>query len=158
MVTILELTVPWNSTSSISNGRNRKQNKAYYQFLASDLHQHGFRVQLLTIEIGCLAIGHYMDQAYMLASSVLLQSPHLKTDEWSWREHQRQQSPGAILFRARSIPQWSLYITVHLSSLFIFLSFFFFFLPCQGFVQSTVSEAPFCIHIIIYHYYTIYLC
>jgi hypothetical protein len=41
-VTILELTVPWNSTSSLDNARSRKENMPNYQLLTSDLSTQGY--------------------------------------------------------------------------------------------------------------------
>lgn len=105
-VTILELTVPWNSTSSISNARNRKQNKSNYQFLTSDLHQLGFQVQLLTIEIGCL--GHYTDQAYASLKCAAPKSSSKDRRVVLERASKVAISGSHTIFRARSIPEWSL--------------------------------------------------
>ena len=105
-VTILELTVPWNSTSSISNARNRKQNKSNYQFLASDFHQLGFQVQLLTIAIGCL--GLYTDQAYASLKCAAPKSSSKDRRVVLERASKVAISGSHTIFRARSIPEWSL--------------------------------------------------
>ena len=74
--TMLELTVPWNNLASIKNVRARKQGKTNYQLLASDLSAHGYQVQLLTIEIGCL--GHYTHEAY---TALRLATPQSKASD-----------------------------------------------------------------------------
>ena len=104
LVTILELTVPWNSSSSIENARVRKQAKASYQFLASDLHAKGFKVNLLTIEIGCL--GHYTNDAY---STLKTAAPSSSSKDR--RAALQQAAKAAIagshtIFKARSVNQW----------------------------------------------------
>jgi hypothetical protein len=55
-ITVLELTMPWNSSQSIQEAGTRKQRKVNYQYLASDLTSQGYTVQILTLEIMCL--GH----------------------------------------------------------------------------------------------------
>ena len=40
-VTLLELTVPWNSATSLASAKSRKQNKPSYQLLMSDLSHRG---------------------------------------------------------------------------------------------------------------------
>ena len=104
LATILELTVPWNSSSSIENARVRKQAKASYQFLASDLHAKGFKVNLLTIEIGCL--GHYTNDAY---STLKTAAPSSSSKDR--RAALQQAAKAAIagshtIFKARSVNQW----------------------------------------------------
>ena len=53
---LLELTVPTNSPTGISQARSRKQNKPDYLFLVSDLGGMGWSTQYDTVEIG--SIGH----------------------------------------------------------------------------------------------------
>ena len=63
-VTLLELTVPWNSATTLASAKSRKWNKPLYQLLILDLSHSGFSARHLTMEIGRLAMGHYSNEAY----------------------------------------------------------------------------------------------
>ena len=60
-ITMLELTIPTNSSESIQAARARKLNKLNYQHLISDLESGNFHVSFNTLEIGSL--GHYEQEA-----------------------------------------------------------------------------------------------
>ena len=105
-IIILELTVPWNSSTSINNARNRKQNKNSYQFLTSDLITERFEVTLLTIEIGCL--GNFTDKTYST-----LKAADPKSSPKDRRLALENAAKAAIsgshtIFRACSVTQWSI--------------------------------------------------
>ena len=61
-ITILELTVPWNSTKGIQMARRRRMGKDNYQRLVLDLSSQGYYTKFLTLEIGCL--GHCTQGAF----------------------------------------------------------------------------------------------
>ena len=69
-VTILELTVPWNSASSLVNARSTKENKPNYQLLTSDLSAQalGYSALFLTNEIGCP--GNHTNDAYTTLKAI----------------------------------------------------------------------------------------
>ena len=75
VVTLLELTIPHNSTESISSARARKSSNENYQRTLSNLEQKGFNSYLLTIEIGSL--GHWShDSQRSLIKAAPLMSKH----------------------------------------------------------------------------------
>ena len=51
-VTLIELTVSYNSPEALSNARLRKRNKENYQLVLSELDRKGFKASLITLEIG----------------------------------------------------------------------------------------------------------
>ena len=57
-VTLVELTIPFNSPESLINAKQRKEDKPNYQLALSDLDSRGFRSSLITVEIGSL--GHWL--------------------------------------------------------------------------------------------------
>jgi hypothetical protein len=103
-VTILELTVPWNSASSLDNARSRKENKPNYQLLTSDLSAQGYSALFLTIEIGCL--GNHTNDAYTALKAI---AP--KTTAAQRRRTLLEASKAAItgsyyIFAARNLTTW----------------------------------------------------
>ena len=62
MITLIELTVPYNSPDALSNARLRKRNKENYQLVLSELDRKGFKASLITLEISSL--GHSLPQAH----------------------------------------------------------------------------------------------
>ena len=57
-VTLVELTIPFNSPESLINAKQRKEDKPNYQLALSDLDSRGFKSSLITVEIGSL--GHWL--------------------------------------------------------------------------------------------------
>ena len=57
-ITLVELTVPWNSEDNLAQAKRRKSEKDDYQLVLSDLASLGLKASLITIEIGCL--GHHL--------------------------------------------------------------------------------------------------
>ena len=55
-ITLIELTVPYNSPEALSNAQLRKRNKENYQLILSELDRKGFQASLITLEIS--ALGH----------------------------------------------------------------------------------------------------
>ena len=51
-VTLIELTIPFNSQESLTNAKTRKENKENYQLVLEDLESRGYVANLITIEIG----------------------------------------------------------------------------------------------------------
>ena len=61
-ISLIELTVPYNSPEALSNARLRKRNKENYQLVLSELDRKGFNASLITLEIG--ALGHSLPQTH----------------------------------------------------------------------------------------------
>ena len=57
-ICLLELTIPCNNVTNLTNARERKQKKENYLSLVSDLSSLGYSADLETIEIGSL--GHFL--------------------------------------------------------------------------------------------------
>ena len=57
-VSLIELTIPFNSPESLANAKTQKENKENYQLVLGDLESHGYVANLITIEIG--ALGHWL--------------------------------------------------------------------------------------------------
>ena len=51
-VTLIELTIPFNSQESLTNAKTRKENKENYQLVLEDLESRDYVANLITIEIG----------------------------------------------------------------------------------------------------------
>ena len=67
-ITLIELTVPYNSPEALSNARLRKRNglrkrnEENYQLVLSELDRKGFQASLITLEIS--ALGHSLPQTH----------------------------------------------------------------------------------------------
>ena len=61
-ITMVELTVAWNSEDNLTRAHHYKNQKENYQLLLSDIHNIGRQAELVTIEIGSL--DHHTDQFY----------------------------------------------------------------------------------------------
>jgi len=57
-ITLVELTIPYNSPECLANAKHRKETKTNYQLALSDLDSRGYSASLITIEIG--ALGHWL--------------------------------------------------------------------------------------------------
>ena len=55
-ITLIELTVTYNSPEALSNAQLRKRNKEDYQLVLSEQDRKGFKASFITSEIG--ALGH----------------------------------------------------------------------------------------------------
>ena len=61
-ITLIELTVPYNSLEALSNTPLTKRNKENYQLVLSELDRIGFMASLITLKIG--ALGHSLPQTH----------------------------------------------------------------------------------------------
>ena len=68
VVSLIELTVPFNSPEALEYARRFKTNKENYQLLLSDLDSNGYQSELITIEIG--ALGHWLPRSLSAIRSV----------------------------------------------------------------------------------------
>ena len=57
-ITIVELTIQYNSPECLANAKHRKETKTNYQMALSNLESCGYSAKLITIEIG--ALGHWL--------------------------------------------------------------------------------------------------
>ena len=57
-ITLVELTIPYNSPECLANTKHRKETKTNYHLALSDLDSRGYSASLITIEIG--ALGHWL--------------------------------------------------------------------------------------------------
>ena len=103
-VTILELTVPWNSTSSLDNVRSRKENKPNYQLLTSDLSAQGYSALFLTIEIGCL--GNHTNDAYTRLKAIAPKSTAAQRRRILLEASKAAITGSYYIFAARNLTTW----------------------------------------------------
>ena len=68
-ITLLELTVPINTTEGLNNARERKHAKDNYIHLLGDLNSKGYSADLETIKIGSL--GHYSTESFQSMYGIL---------------------------------------------------------------------------------------
>ena len=58
-ITLVELTVPWNSEDNLAQAKWRKSEKDNYQFVLSNLASLGSKASLITIEIGYFGLPYF---------------------------------------------------------------------------------------------------
>ena len=58
-VSLIELTIPFNSPESLANAKTQKENKENYQLVLGDLESHGYVTNLITIESEHSVIGFF---------------------------------------------------------------------------------------------------
>ena len=103
-ITLIELTVPYNSPDCLKNARLRKENKELYQHALSDLETKGMVSELVIIEIG--ALGHWLPHT---RSALQQQIPSLSKSTATQLDSAAKANVTAShrIFCARLNPTWN---------------------------------------------------
>ena len=104
-ITMVELTVPWNSEDSLASAKRHKSSKENYQLLLSDLFSQNIRAELITLEIGCL--GHHTNDLFCALKHL---APHCsKGDRYQLRDNLSRSviASSYTIFKAHRSPTWN---------------------------------------------------
>ena len=103
-ITMVELTVPWNSEDSLASAKRYKTSKENYQLVLSDLSSQNIRAELITLEIGCL--GHHTNDLFCALKHL---APHCsKSDRYQLRDNLSRSviASSYTIFKAHRSPTW----------------------------------------------------
>ena len=105
-ITLVELTVPWNSEDNLAGAKRTKSTKKNYQLALSDLANLNITAELVTLEIGCL--GHHTNDLFCALKHITPSSG--KSERYELREFLSKSviASSQTIFKAHSSTVWNL--------------------------------------------------
>ena len=104
-ITLVELTIPYNSPECLANAKHRNETKTNYQLALSDLDSHGYPTSLITIEIG--ALGQWPPSTRASLQQLLPGVPKLTITRLHDQTAAKTIASSHIIFNARPDDVWN---------------------------------------------------
>ena len=105
-ITLVELTVPWNSEDNLARAKRTKSTKENYQLALSDLSTCNFKAELVTLEIGCL--GHHTNDLFCALKRIAPSSCRNERNELRDLLSKSVITSSHTIFRAHRSSVWNL--------------------------------------------------